>query len=526
MPLRTEMLTVLPWKGGMNTTQNSAMIKPNELTKADNIIMGIDESKKKRPPINFNFDDASNGTDSLISVHDFWYFSSSVKNQVIVSVSDGEDVFSYTTGGVRTTRTGGTAWASPVTQSTQLTFTNLDLIAVNGAGNLVKKWNGLTATVVDLGGTPPEASILAEHLGRVFCNDKTDPDRLHYSETGDPEIWNGTGDSGALDIRPGDGDPKGITAMVKYQGDFIVFKSQKIYRVQGDAPEFFKITQISDSIGCVGPNAVADIDGNDIVFVSQRGIHSLNAVEAFGDLKRSFLSRDIQKTYNDRWKQSALDNMHIRYLPNENSIAFATLDTEFDSTSKQVLWWYNIDTQSWYRWPNISCESLGIVTDVDQQRLYLGTDTTRLAKAFVTGINDTGTDGTSLPFTYQLETGFISPVSNPYQLISFKNLGLVFQPEGTYNITVCYKIDNLDEQTVTFQDKGESGLLGINFILGESKLGISNSMSAHFRGLEGCGKYIRFRITISAISEILDLQGFLLEYELAGTQQEVIAVTE
>ncbi len=60
-------------------------------------------------------------------------------------------------------------------------------------------------------------------------NDVVDRDRLHYCTTGEPEEWQGTGDSGALDIGWGDGDPEGIIAVSpSFKGRLFIGKATRL----------------------------------------------------------------------------------------------------------------------------------------------------------------------------------------------------------------------------------------------------------------------------------------------------------
>src|SRR5690606_5211037 len=123
-------------------------------------------------------------------------------------------------------------------------------------GNKVRQWDG-SGKIIDLAGSPPEASFLREYLGRVWCNDKNDKDRLHYSTPGNEEEWGGVGDSGAIDIGIGDGDPEGITNAFVFKGVLFVAKRTKLYKILGDTPETFHVVLVSDGIGCVSPSYAA-----------------------------------------------------------------------------------------------------------------------------------------------------------------------------------------------------------------------------------------------------------------------------
>ena len=521
MGKRTTLLKVSPWQGGIRTSTDPAMIRADQLVEGDNIIFSEDLSKKKREGINFDWDDATDGSATIISLHDF-RFGDITRSRRLVGVTNTGEIYSYTSSGTRSADLfGGTAWSSLPSKGTQVTINNLDIIAVDGTGNVVKKWDG-TGSVADLGGTPPEGSIVTTHLARLWMNDKTDIDRLHYSPTSDPETWNGLGDSGAIDIGIGDGDTDGITAFAPYKGDLIVFKRNRIYRVIGNTPETFQIVKISDSIGCVGPNALADIDGNDLVFISDRGIHSIAATDTFGDFKQNFLSADIQTSFNDDWSKTRRPFIQARYLPNQNVVALAVTDESINSTTNLMMWFYHIEARAWFRWPDVSCEALAVVEDDDQSRLYLGTDVTRVAQTFNGANFDVDGTGVSVGIDYTIKTGLISPTGVACEEVGFKSFGILYRAIGTHTITATIKIDNYDPQTLTYSQTDPSDLLGVDFILGQSVLGTDNVMAPYKRTIDGYGRYIQITISQTGIEEEIDLQGFFIEYESAGIRDEVI----
>lgn len=522
MAKTTTLFTVIPWTGGINTSKNEGLINADELVKGQNLVFDTDLSRKKRDGIDYDWDSGTSDVDSVLSLNDFW-FGLVDKTHLIVGVTSGKEVYSYTSSGTRSADLfAGTAWASDITIATQTTFNNLDIIGVDGAGNVLKKWSG-TGNIADLGGTPPEASMTCEHIGRLWANDKTRVDRIHYSETGDPEIWNGTGDSGGFDVRSGDGDSAGITAIIPFKGDLIVFKRTKIYRIIGDAPETFEVVKISDSIGCVGPNAVADVDGNDIIFVSDRGVHSLVATDQFGDLSQTFVSLNIQRTFNNDFTKGRLRFCQVRYLPRINSVGIAITDEKVSDDENNCIWFYNIIGKAWYKWHDVSCESLVVVNDADQFRYYLGSNTTRVGKAFTGNRSDIDESGTDVGISYIVETGYILVDKNPLNTKLFKSVGILYTAEGQHQITMTVKIDNYAPQTFIYTQNNSSDLLGISFILNQSALGQSNVIAPFMKQVDGQGRYIKVTLEQSGTDEEVDIQGLLIEYDIAGVQYEVIA---
>jgi hypothetical protein len=522
MASRVQTFKQLPWIGGVNTSLDRAMIPVNQLIQAKNVVFDTRGSRKKREGINYDWDDQSNASQNIIGIIDYWYGTSS-KTQIMAALSNSKTFYKYSTSGTRTALAldaGATAWGSAITQCSFAILNNLLITAVDGSGNVMRKWNG-TTDVFDLGGTPPQASIIREHQGRLWTNDKTNLDRLHYSTTANPEEWNGTGDSGALDIGVGDGDPAGITAIFPtFKGDLFVAKQTKLYRVRGDAPENYEVIPVSSGIGCVSHNAVCVIDQDDIFFISERGVHSLAATNAYGDFEGAFISADIQKTFTDRWSKSRLKFAQAGYVNNLNSALFAVTDTEYASNENKAIWLYNIPLKAWYEWPNVSCQSLAVVTDADKKRAYLGSSTQRIAKTQTGDNYDKNTSGTSVSIPYTIETGIIFPDGDPYSIKAFKKFGLIYNPRGPHTITATITIDNFSAQAISFTETGSTAALDVDFVLDESILDYSVVMAPYTQSLDGYGRGFQLKLEQSGTDEEAEIQGFLIEYESAYQQQE------
>lgn len=580
-----------PWIGGVNTALDPAVIPQNQLTRGEHVLFGTRGSRKKRDGIDYDWDDVTTGLVSICGLHEFSY-GSTARTRKFVGVTDAETVHSYSTGNASSsTRAAdlfaGTAWGSAVTQAVLASFTNLCVIAVDGASNVVKKWTG-TGNIADLGVntttgdthssttidnlastanivigaaisgtgipanttvtgftgvssisisnaatatsatvtltftvTPPVASIVVPHNGRLWTNDKTNLDRVHFSETGNGEIWGGLGDSGAFDIGTGDGDPDGITAIFpSFHGILYVAKRTKLYKIIGDAPENYQVILVSDGIGCVGPLAVCSVDQDELYFVSDRGVHSVSQTEQLGDFPVAFVSADIQTTVNDNWIRRKY--IVAKYLPNLNSLVFAVTDASVGSSFNNTLWFYNLPLKSWYSWLGIPCQSLIVANDADKKRMYIGGNVSRLARA-QTGVNyDVSTAGVNTAISYTVKTGLLFPDNQPYLLNSFRRFILYYRPRGSHTITVSVKVDNAASQSISFSQVDSVDLLGSTFVLGTSRLGYNFVMAPYAKTIDGHGHGIEVTITQSGIEEEAEIQGFAIEYEPAGTSQETI----
>lgn len=522
MASRNQQFQLLPWLGGINTSLDAGMIPANQLTVADNVVFDTRGSRKKRDGINFDWDDQSNASNSIIGSLDYWYGTSS-KTQVRVALSDNKAFYKYTSSGARTTialDAGATAWGSSITTPSFAVMNNLLITAVDGSGNVMRKWNGST-DIFDLAGTPPEASILREHQGRLWCNDKTNKDRVHYSTTANPEEWKGAGDSGALDIGVGDGDPEGITAIFPtFKGVLFIAKRTKLYKVSGFTPEEYQVELVSSGVGCVSHNSICSIDQDDIFYVSERGVHSLAATNAYGDFEGAYISADIQKTFNDSWSKSRLKYIQGVYLSNLNSALFAVTDSSISTTENKAIWCYNIPLKAWFRWPDLSCQSIAVFTDSDKKRVYLGTSSNRLAKGLAGSNSDKNTSGTDIGISYRIQTGVIFPDQNPSSIKAFKRFGLIYTPKGPHTVVASITIDNFSPQPLVFSEVGSTDALDIDFVLDQSILDYSVVMSPYMQQLDGHGRGFQVLLESSGSDEELEIQGFLVEYSTTGPQQE------
>jgi hypothetical protein len=522
MSKRSQLFQVFPWPGGVNTSVDPTRVPSNQVVQADNIILGPTGSKKKREGIDYDFDDASNDTDSIIKLHDFHYDtpSGSGKTHRIFGLTSDDDFYVYESDGSRTTLTdSGTAYSNSITCASTVTYNNAVIICTDGASNQVKRYKPSASTdVVDLPGSPPDATVCGSHLGRLWLNDKDNLDRLHYSPAFDEETWGGTGDSGAIDVGQGDGDPDGITAIFPtFKGELFVAKRTKLYRIAGSTPATFSVVLVSDGIGCTSHNSIAAVDQDDLIFQSTKGFHSIAATERFGDFESSFISDNIQGTFNNNFPANRLKYSHGTYIPSLNSYAVAITDNDFSATQNKAIWLYNIEFKAWYRWADVDCESMVLVTDSDRRRPYLGTSTSRVAKTLNSTNSDTDTSGTSVGIDYTVKTGFIYTDSNPYIVKAFKYASALYKPENAHQINISAQIDGFETQQKTLTISAEGDLLGSTFILGTSVLNPTFVLEPRTVSIDGYGRGIQLTFSQEQTDQELDIQGFSIEWEPAST---------
>lgn len=508
----------------------------------------LEITKKDRTDDTFADGDVTTGTDTVnITGHGFYTGMECVLTTTgtlptglstgttyyVIRVDDDNIKFATTIGNARndivvdiTAAVGGGTHTVDVTNPTALSspseanfavINNKLIIAFDGTANTPKTFDGAdTDEWDDLKGNPPNFSVSRVHLGRLFTNDKSRRDRLHYSSPGGHEEWQGVGDSAAIDMFPEDGDPIGITAILPpFKGRLFIGKKAKFMELLGNAPENFDPNVVSDGIGVESHRASVAVDFNDVYFMSDRGIHSTIATDTEGGFQSNFLSNKIQKEFNT-FQESKLATAQAAYIPQLNSVAYAIANT---TTARDEVWLYNVIQGEWYRWPSVSCEALSRRLDTDATyKVVFGTNDGRIIQAQ----SSSKQDFISTNVTYTIKTGQIYPDNNPYTLKLFKSVALYFKPKGEIDITLNVEIDNLGAQTRTINPNQGVTNLGNDFILGTSVLGGSGALAPFTVPVDGKGRSITLEIVTSGGNQDIELYGYSIEYEMADITQETV----
>jgi hypothetical protein len=367
-------------------------------------------------------------------------------------------------------------------------------------------------------GDPPDFFTANTFYDRIITNDKNFVDRVHFSETGNGDVWQGDRDSGAIDIYLGDGDRDGITAIFPaFRDRLFVSKRDRLYAVEGDSPENFRVRSVSGGLGCVGPHGIVALDMDDMIFVSDKGVHSLAATEKFGDFEGQFLSKNIQPIFDKELNRARLQRIRGHYIPSLNSVAFSVAREQAD-TSETAFLMYNFEQGEWYEWPDleINCSCIALIGN-DKKLLY-SRGSSRLVETQTPGFSDFGVD----PILYRIKTGAHYPGQNPKKLVYFHKLTLYYKPEGRFSFTLRLKIDNHEAQLLTFTQQEAGTPLGAEFILGQAALGSSGVMQPFTKEVAGIGRGVSLEIEQSGLEEQIEVYGFDLEYWDAGFRNESI----
>lgn len=455
----------------------------------------------------------------IIKLIDYWRYNGTTMVQQIVGITQQPLLFKYDTSGNRkliAKDASGTAFTGTAGKADMLIFNDAVIVGTSRTGNTPKKYDPDVDTEWrDLPGTPPDFSIMAQHLNRVWTNDKTNGARLHYSATANAEKWQGSDDSGALDIRPGDGDPTGITGIFPFKGRLFVAKEDRMYQVVGDSPENFQVLDVSNGLGLISHASIAQVDQDDVFYVSKKGLHSAATTSNYGDFTATFLSSKIQPSFQD-WVAARLEYTKSLYISELNSVFFAV--SEMSTTTADNLWAYNIQAKEWYRWPGINVQAMAMAKISNEQVPLFALNSGKIYK----GLNGTYADPSSAAIVFRAKTGTIYPDNNPMTLKMFKRITVFFRPQTSFNILIRVKVDNFAEQVLNFTDTLEGDTLGTTFVLGASILGTSSYFSPYSLPIDGIGHGCVVTVEQTGVNEQGDIYGFAIEYEPADIAQETV----
>lgn len=406
--------------------------------------------------------------------------------------------------------------ATALTRVNSVVFNNKLIIGFSGVGNYPIIFDPLVSTTeyYELAINSPDCDMLVEHLGRIFTNDKLELDFVHWCSTFDHTLWLGLGDSGGDFVSPGDGDPSGITCIFpSFKQTLFIGKKTKTYKVVGYTPEEFQFLPVSTGLGTEGSAVAAAIDLDDVIYISQRGVHSIKATDAYGDFDGAYLSQKIKPTFAS-WPKTQLAKINTVYIPDLSSVCFNIAE---ETSTQSAIWLFNVEKKEWYRWPNLSARAMWAYLDGDNKTRLMysnGDGNLRLAQ------NGVFTDPGNVAIRYRIKTGQIYPDENPQTWKHFKKLSLLYKPRGRYSFTLKVWIDNLPIQTYSFSQGIEGDELGTAFILGQSVLGASSVFAPFTVDIEGHGRGIQFEVENDNRDEQVEIYGYSIEFEGADYNNE------
>lgn len=223
----------------------------------------------------------------------------------------------------------------------QSTIMNDTFIITNGK-DPIKKWDG--TTWADLGGL---GTIRARYivpfynhliLGFTEEDGVQCPQRIRWSDTGDPETWT-SGNAGFMDLSD---TPDWVTGFALMGSKLYVFKEYSIWEVSYVGyPNIFSADMVVDGVGCQAPYTLTSL-GSEIVFLGNDDVYSFDGrdVKPLGERIRKLIYDTAQGLIN--WDYIVRSpSVYVEEL-GEFWFVFPTTGTDPDLWLKLAL-----DTEAW-----------------------------------------------------------------------------------------------------------------------------------------------------------------------------------
>lgn len=502
--------------GGLSS-ENPIAIAPNKLTIADNILVGTAPTRRKRGGMEryYNAGDdlpvpyPDNGI-SIRGIIEFWRTAELAGNPISdIFLHQGTKIWSIDDRNTAAVdRTGALTLSSdsvPCYQPFNQQLFFCSTITADG----YNKWDGASASAA--AANPPDdgpGKYLCSHLGRMIMAGNDDfPFRIYFSSAFDPEIWDDTDPNNGTSLDLDDkGDPQGITGIVSFQRRLYVFTRRSTYEITGTTPEDFVVNLVTDGIGCVGHASITSVP-NDIIFCSDRGIHSLRQLSSGLQTESTFLSRDIQRLWTGLVNSSRFRQFMGSYDETINSYVL-TVVAGSDTTNSDCLV-YNIEFGTWTQWKNINARSISIAFLSNSKQLIIGREDGSIAFLNRPTRTDFGD-----AYSAQFKTGVLYPGGDITIDKKFMNVTVLASVTAPATIGVSWNIDGKREGTESFSLSASEDLLGSTFVLGQSILGIGQYLP-YTINIGQVGGGITLSFSVQSEGDI-EFYGFVLEVENAN----------
>lgn len=407
-----------------------------------------------------------------------------------------------------------------------------DRIYFTDSTNLkLMSWN--TTGVATEHSTAPKCGLIAPYSARLCAaGDPLNPLRLYFSGIRNANDWttqSGGGSfttSGYLDMEEHAGGDRIVSIDGSWKSVLVAktTRTVQIADMGAGSPNLFSRRTIVYGVGGVSANDAAFV-GNDLYFMSSRGVQMLQAIQEYGDIAQAYLSAPIE----DFWSPTASDR---KVQPSRLPWAWACTHSQ----SAMVMWAVAMDTntrnshllvfdyraQTWHLWEiAIPCMVSHLPVDESHETIIFGTYGGEVMVFNPHLVQDDGTD-----FSMQVETGRLDFRDYPDPNVQlrdhvkrFKALHLHIKPRSA-SATVSAKVwtDELTPNTYSI-DHDPFNLPG----LGDYNPNLDPLKSAEAVAVSTCkidshGKYMRVRLTQA--THALDLLGWEVTFEDEGVHDE------
>lgn len=185
------------------------------------------------------------------------------------------------------------------------------------------------------------------------------PSVVYFSNIGEPEVIE---PENFFEVRTDDGDR--ITAMAQYNNELTIFKRDSFYKLLGDSPDNYTLSEISREYGCLSNKAVVEYRDK-LMFLDEKGIVEYNG--ASWDL----VSYPVEDTFRRMNLSAALEKAVAVHLDFRNQIWWGIPVDGSSENNLTVVYDYLIGAWTWFDGYNASAFAMA-KQELSRDHLWFG----------------------------------------------------------------------------------------------------------------------------------------------------------
>lgn len=441
--------------GGLNVSDNEFILEPPQMSVADNVFIGQTLGRKKRPGME-NYHSSTYATTAswpasgttIRGITQYWRYATATSEVVedlvlhsdtgVWSVGNRTDAASDITGALSLNAAG---------QPDYQVFEGVLYFTSSVTGDGYNKWDGRLTTPGNCeaanGPADGDGKFLSTYKGTMMMAGVGDyPFRLYRSAPLDAETWSGGGAT-SFDVDY-DGDPIGINGLMgEFQGNFYFGTRTAIYELSGNTADTYSIKKITNGIG-IASNASIVQTPNDILWASDRGVHSLRKTVTSDQTEINFLSADIQTFFTEEI-DGALISRAQAVFDDPNNLYILTFTREGQTTHEWLLI-FNVNYSLWTIWKDVDARCLSKVLISNQPKVLMGGENGQIRFFNKSKLVDDNIDGSTSGFSTRIKTARLYPGGDVSTQKRFHSVTFLISSKTTGTISVGWDVDGLESQ--------------------------------------------------------------------------------
>ena len=166
--------------------------------------------------------------------------------------------------------------------------------------NPAATYDGTTYTQITDSNAPTDPTLVAAFNNHLFlAGDPAEPYNIYFSAPVDETNFDPANGAGVINVG------FEVVQIKAFRDQLIIFGTNNIKRLVGDNQANFVLQNVTNNLGCIAPDSVAEFNG-DIIFLAPDGLRPISGTDRIGDIELATLSKPIQSIFEDYIDQEDL----------------------------------------------------------------------------------------------------------------------------------------------------------------------------------------------------------------------------